>query len=38
MKERYDVFSCAHQVRMPTIFELLNNGYIEKMQKNVLTR
>ncbi|MBP1593751.1 MAG: hypothetical protein H6Q12_769 [Bacteroidetes bacterium] len=35
MKERYDVFSCAHQVRMPTIFELLNTGYIEKIQKNV---
>jgi len=35
MKKSYDVFSCAHQVRMPTIFELLNAGYIEKIQKNV---
>lgn len=33
MKERYDVFSCAHQVRMPTIikimkFEDIMNKYV----------
>ena len=35
MKERYNVFSCAHQVRMPTIEYLLVNCEYRKKYTNM---